>query len=293
LIKGFKTLIINKDVSLEYKDGTIVINDKDLTDAFAVSELSVIIINSLNVVITAFLMNELIKANVKIIFCNEKHNPSAEIMPYFNNCRTSLRLQEQLNITDIEKQNMWTKIVIQKINNQIKLLKKLGFDNQQKLKEYADTVTLNDASNREGQASRMYFNQLFGPNFVRDRKYTNTINSALNYGYSIILSHINRIVTACGYNTSIGLKHCNGQNNFNLSCDFIEPFRIFVDYIVYENQDKPFDNNFKKILIDNAYTVIKYGYKKYELFNAIECYATDIMKNIKNLNYKLKEINFI
>ena len=58
----------------------------------------------------------------------------------------------------------------------------------------------------------------------------------LNYGYSVILSAVNREVALNGYLTQLGLKHSNEFNHFNLSCDLMEPFRIEVDKYVYFHQ---------------------------------------------------------
>ena len=47
------------------------------------------------------------------------------------------------------------------------------------------------------------FNALFGKDFTRNDD--NPINAALNYGYSLILSTINREIVANGYLTQLGI----------------------------------------------------------------------------------------
>ncbi len=71
-----------------------------------------------------------------------------------------------------------------------------------------------DSTKREGHAAKVYFNALFGMDFTRADD--NPINAALNYGYSMILSAINREITAAGYLTQIGIFHQNTFNPFNL-----------------------------------------------------------------------------
>jgi CRISPR-associated endonuclease Cas1 subtype II len=73
---------------------------------------------------------------------------------------------------------------------------------------------------------------LFGKKFSRNDDCS--INAMLNYGYSIILSVFNREVVANGYITQLGLFHDNMFNQYNLSCDLMEPFRPFVDEKVKE-----------------------------------------------------------
>ena len=67
------------------------------------------------------------------------------------------------------------------------------------------------------------------------------INAALNYGYSIVLSVFNREITANGYLTQLGLFHDNMFNQYNLSCDLMEPFRPFVDIAVKDMNPHKFE----------------------------------------------------
>ena len=68
-----------------------------------------------------------------------------------------------------------------------------------------------------------------------------SVNSALNYGYSIILSAFTREITANGYITQLGLFHDNMFNQFNLASDLMEPFRVLVDKEVLEMKFEEFE----------------------------------------------------
>ena len=72
-------------------------------------------------------------------------------------------------------------------------------------------------SQTEGHAAKVYFNALFGRGFTRSEE--NSINAALNYGYSLILSSVAREIVANGYITQIGIFHDNMFNQFNLASD--------------------------------------------------------------------------
>lgn len=52
-------------------------------------------------------------------------------------------------------------------------------------------------------------------------------------------------VIANGYITQLGLFHNNMFNQFNLSSDLMEPFRILVDRIVVKNKPEKFDSEEK------------------------------------------------
>ena len=112
---------------------------------------------------------------------------------------------------------MWTQIVAEKIKNQAKVLEIYKLPQSSMLMGYIDELELNDKSNREGHAAKVYFNALFGKSFSRNDECP--INAALNYGYSIVLSVFNREITANGYLTQLGLFHDNMFNQYNLSCD--------------------------------------------------------------------------
>lgn len=98
------------------------------------------------------------------------------------------------------------------------------------LYEYITQIEFGDATNREGHAAKVYFNALFGLDFTRSAE--NSINSALNYGYSLLLSTCARETALNGYITQIGLFHDNIFNQFNLASDLMEPFRPIVDNLV-------------------------------------------------------------
>ena len=101
------------------------------------------------------------------------------------------------------------------------------------MRSYIGQVEELDATNREGHAAKVYFNALFGMDFTRGA--VNATNAVLNYGYSLILSAFNREISANGYLTQLGIFHNNMFNHFNLSCDFMEPFRVVVDRFVFTN----------------------------------------------------------
>ena len=85
-----------------------------------------IIIESTAVSITAVLLNELMKNKIKVIFCDEKRNPNSELIPYYGSHDTSLKYKNQLEWSTESKEQIWTRVVYEKIQNQMLLLKKLG-----------------------------------------------------------------------------------------------------------------------------------------------------------------------
>jgi CRISP-associated protein Cas1 len=254
-------------------------------------QVNVIIINTLRSTLTTYLINELIKHKIKVIFCDDKHNPVSELISYRDNVNSPGNIRKQIEWTISDKELMWQKIIETKIDNQQKLLHFFELVSSFELNQFIKSVQYNDITNREGHAAKVYFRGLFGNNFLRH--YSDDTNATLDYGYSIIVSYINRIVTSHGYHTALGIHHCNVQNSFNLSYDLVEIFRPWVDRIVYEHRNEPFDKKLKHTLIDVLNTRIGVGKAEYDLQTAIEMIVIDILNNVKNPNYQFKELRFI
>ena len=200
---SWRTVVITKTSKLDYSMGYLVVRDVESTAKIHISEISVLIVESTAVSVTAALLNDMIDKKVKVIFCDDKHNPSFELTPYYGSHDCSLKLKRQISWNEAVKQFVWTQIVAEKIKNQAAVLNLYGLEQSNQLLSYIDELELNDKTNREGHAAKVYFNALFGKSFSRNDDCP--INAALNYGYSIILSLFNREIVASGYVTKLGL----------------------------------------------------------------------------------------
>lgn len=284
---SYKTLIINDKSNLSYKENYIIIDKGDKYKEF-ICNISCIIINSLQITITFCLLNELNKNNIPVIFCDNKSNPAFQTLPIYGCHNASLVLKKQILWKDERKSNIWTKIVKNKIINQQKLIER-KFRLKDVFIEYIENIQINDKGNFEAFVARKYFYMLFGTSFNRNKE--SNINSALNYGYTILLSLINKVVVSKGYTTMLGIKHSCATNQFNLSSDIIEPFRPIVDNIVFDNQEKKFDYEYKKKLINCMNQTITYKQKSYKLTVAIELYLNDITNYLNNNVFEIGEIS--
>lgn len=282
---SFRTVVIAQQSKLSYKNRFLVVK-QDLDEKYIhLSEIDTIIVDSLAVSISAYLLKELSDNKINIIFCDEKHNPFGELSTYYSKHNTSKMIQRQISWTSSEKDKIWKKIVKNKLLNQAYMLSKIDFEKYKLLLDYIIEVQDGDSTNREGHAAKVYFNALFGNSFSR-RDETN-INSALNYGYEILLSTFNKEIINNGYLTQLGIHHKNEFNKFNLGCDLMEPFRIVIDNFVYYNQDKNFDSNLKLEILDIFNHTFKFDGKNYTLKDIIRMYVKNTLDNISNIsNYK-------
>lgn len=245
---GFRTVVITKRSKLEYSLGYLIVRSDEEKRVF-IEEINTVIIESTAVSMTASLLSELSKHKIKVILCDEKCDPYGEIISYNNAHNCSKRIMEQFKWDNNLKSYIWQEIIKEKIRNQASLLKKNNKnEGYEMLLKYFDEVEPNDLTYKESYAAKVYFNDLFGPAFVRRADIFP--NNCLNYGSMILLSAFNREIVASGYLTQIGIHHCNEFNYFNLSCDFIEPYRPFVDELALtvKAEDHDFKRTMRKIL---------------------------------------------
>ena len=197
---SFRTVVITSQSKISYKNRFLVVKQDNDEKYIHLSEIDTIIVDSISVSISAYLLKEIADAKINMIFCDEKHNPFGELSPYYSRHNSSKKIKEQIKWTNKYKDDLWMKIVKNKILNQSLMLNKIKNDKYDLLNSYIDEVVSGDKTNREGHAAKVYFNALFGKDFVRNNN--DNINAALNYGYAILLSTINKEVIASGYLTS-------------------------------------------------------------------------------------------
>lgn len=229
---SWRTIVVSSRAKLELKNNFLVIRS-DVVKRVHLDEISVLIIENTGSAVTASLLEALWENKIAVIFCDRKRNPGAQLLPYYNSHDCSARLRSQIGWGQYAKELVWAEIVKEKIRKQASVLYKKGFkDSCECLKRYALEVESGDVTNREGHAAKVYFNALFGSSFSRSSECF--INYALNYGYGILLSVVNREIVASGYLTQLGIFHRNTFNQFNLASDLMEPFRPLFDSVVME-----------------------------------------------------------
>ena len=270
---SWHVVVITKRAKLDLQLGKMVVRS-DETVKIVLSEISTIIIESTAVSLTTSLIAELAKRKIKVIFCDEKRNPSCELVNYYGSHDTSNKVRRQIVWKQSTKEAVWTEIVTEKIRKQKELLEALGKEEAALLSSYLREIVWNDETNREGHAAKVYFNALFGMDFTRTED--NFVNAALNYGYSIILSAFTREVVANGYITQLGLFHDNMFNQFNLASDLMEPFRILVDREVIGMKLLQFEHEEKMQLVNILNQEIQIDGKTQYVNNAIKIYCKSV-----------------
>lgn len=274
---SWRTVVITGCAKLDYKMDYMVVRKQEGTNRVHLSEIGLLLVESTAVSLTAVLLCELMKRKIKVVFCDEQHNPQSELLPYYGSHDTSAKIKRQMEWKTSVKGLVWTEIVAEKIRKQSRHLEERGYTVQaEMLAQYIRELEFGDSTNREGHAAKVYFNALFGKDFTRTDE--NSINAALNYGYGIILSCFNREIVANGYITQLGLFHDNMFNQFNLASDFMEPFRILVDRKVFEMLPEKFEHGEKMELVYLLGEQVVIDGKSNYISNAIKIYCRSLFE---------------
>ena len=271
---SWRTVVVSRSAKLDYQMGYMVVRQEETIRIF-LNEINTVIIETTAVSITGTLMCELVKNKIKVIFCDEKRNPSSELMTYYGSHDTSAKIRNQITWSSDIKAVVWTEIVTEKIKKQMELLNKINKNQEAALlQSYIDDIQYGDSSNREGHAAKVYFNAMFGKDFTRTSDCN--VNAALNYGYSIILSSFTREIVANGYITQIGLFHDNMFNQFNLASDLMEPFRPIVDELVFNMELHDFEKSEKMEIVNLLNKQVYINNRTEYINNAIKIYCKSV-----------------
>ena len=285
---GWRSVIITQHAKLTYSMQMMIVQTRDGINQIPIEDINLLLVSTTQAVITSALISKLAQNQTKVIFVDEKGNPIVETAVYYPGTRNMAKLTQQFNWDDHLKELLWTKIVSQKIKNQIAVLANYHL-NKDEVQSELDQLEINDESNREAIAARKYFMLLFDKNFVR--RDTSAINAALDYGYAILLSSFNREIAMNGYLTYFGIHHCSQENPFNLASDLMEPFRPFVDYWVKAHEKiKELTPDIKYGLVELLSLEIKFNGKKTLLTNAITVYVRECLKFLSGDSKELPEM---
>jgi len=231
-----RTLFFGNPAYLSTKSEQLVVNfpEEDREEKrIPIEDLGYIVLEHPQITITTGLIRKLVDNKTAVITCNAQHLPTGFLQPLQGHSEQTERYRHQLNASIPLKKNLWQQTVMTKIENQAKHFKKIG-KNPLRLERYAKEVKTADHDNQEALAAAFYFQNLFDlPEFSRNQKGV-APNGLLNYGYAILRAITARALISSGLLPSIGIFHSNKYNAFTLADDIMEPYRPFVDHIVWE-----------------------------------------------------------
>jgi CRISPR-associated endonuclease Cas1 subtype II len=290
---GWRIVSVASVSKLDYKMDYLVVRNQEGTKRIHLSEISILILESTAISLTAYLLCELSRNKIDVIFCDEKRCPYGVLAPLYGSHDTSLKYRTQIAWTKESKAFVWAEIVRAKIRGQRSVLPLTCQSERELLESYTRQIEPGDPTNREGHAAKVYFNGLFGMEFSRSLE--NNINAALNYGYGILLSVFAREIVSNGYCTQLGIFHDNMFNQFNLASDFMEPFRPFIDRAVCKMDLEAFEHDEKVRIVQVLNDQVMIDGKQQYIVNAIRVYCKSLFdaleeKDISKIRFPSYEL---
>lgn len=246
-----KTLYFGNPAYLSLRMGQMVIKlpevetDSNLPDQIKkqaeitkpIEDIGVVVLDNRCITITQGLLESLLENNCAVITCDSHSLPVGLTLPLYGNSTQNERFREQLDASQPLKKQLWQQTIKMKISNQAAVLATCTGKNSPTMLRWADDVRSGDPDNVEGRAAAYYWKNLFAgidslEDFTRSRE-GEAPNNLLNYGYAILRAIVARALVSSGMLPTLGIHHHNRYNAYCLADDIMEPYRPYVDELVY------------------------------------------------------------
>ena len=237
-----RTLCFTNPAYLSLKNEQLVVKipqsdgDKqsEMVTTIPIEDIGVVVIDNRQITITSAVMDALLANNCALITCDAKSLPVGLLLPLCGNTTQSERFRYQIDASLPLKKQLWQQTVQAKIYNQAEVLSKCTDAEIGCMQVWSKEVKSGDNDNLEGRAAAYYWKKLFGhiADFNRDREGVPP-NNLLNYGYAILRAVVARALVSSGMLPTLGIHHHNRYNAYCLADDIMEPYRPYVDEMVF------------------------------------------------------------
>lgn len=214
-----------------YRGFLIVSKDDAELGRIAIADIGALIVHAHGITYSNHVFIRLSEQEIPVVLCGQNHAPIAVIWPLEGHHVQAKRMQAQAQAARPLQKSLWAQIVVAKVKMQGQLIAAIGQPNAV-FDMLARKVRSGDPQNIEAQAAKKYWSLLFGNEFRRDKN-GDSINGLLNYGYTVLRAIVSRSICASGLHPTLGIFHSNNYNAFALADDLMEPFRPYVDAVVF------------------------------------------------------------
>ncbi len=259
IINTYGAYLHVKDQMFEVK-----IKPKDATETqihyFAVHKVKTILLST-GTALSSDAVRLAVQNNIDIVFLEYDGNPIGRVWHSKLGSTTAIRkrqLEASIGADGLTKTKEW---VSKKVQNQKDFIQELKKHRPQHEDFLTDKTTRIEALETsimalegtktadiadslrgfEGTAGRLYFETL---SFVLAKEYQfegrssrpakDAFNAFLNYAYGVLYFKIERSLIIAGLDPYVGFLHRDDYNQLSFVFDFIEPYRIFADNIVFK-----------------------------------------------------------
>lgn len=202
-----------------------------------IEDIGVVVLDNKQITVTQGLLEALLENNCAVVTCDSHRMPVGLMLPLCGNTLQSERFQEQISASLPLRKQLWQQTVRAKINNQARVLTVCSQVESRCMRKWSDDVRSGDTDNQEARAAAYYWKHLFSnipelDGFSRSRE-GSPPNNLLNYGYAILRAVVARALVCSGLLPTFGIHHHNKYNAYCLADDVMEPYRPYVDELVY------------------------------------------------------------
>ncbi len=203
-----------------------------------IEDIGIVILDNKQITITQGLLEALLENNCAVITCDSHRMPVGLMLPLCGNTIQSERFQYQISASLPLRKQLWQQTIKAKIENQARVLSVCSQVEVGCMLRWSEDVKSGDTGNLEARAAAYYWKNLFSPipelnNFTRCRDGISP-NNLLNYGYAILRAVVARALVSSGLLPTLGIHHHNRYNAYCLADDIMEPFRPYVDELVFD-----------------------------------------------------------
>lgn len=203
-----------------------------------IEDIGIVILDNKQITITQGLLEALLENNCAVITCDSHRMPVGLMLPLCGNTIQSERFQCQISASQPLRKQLWQQTIKAKIDNQARVLSICSQVEVGCMQRWSEDVKSGDSDNLEARAAAYYWKNFFSPipslkDFTRDRDGMPP-NNILNYGYAILRAVVARALVSSGMLPTFGIHHHNRYNAYCLADDIMEPFRPYVDELVFD-----------------------------------------------------------
>ena len=267
-------------------------SENEIKRTVPIEDLGVVILDHKQITITQALLAELMDNNCAVITCDSQRLPTGLFLPLAGNTVQNERFRLQIDASLPLKKQLWQQTIEAKIRNQAAMLSYTTGEVHKNMMKWSDSVKSGDTENMEARAAVYYWKTLFpdNPYFVRDHE-GGGANALLNYGYAILRAIVARALVASGLLPTLGIHHHNRYNAYCLADDIMEPYRPYVDKVVFdilsEDDESDITTDIKIKLLNIPVVEVNIGGRRSPLMVAVSHTTSSLVKCLRGESRRL------
>ena len=140
---AYRNIFISSTSKINIRNRQLVVKTTE-EYSFPMEDISTVMIENNQSNISVAALSECARNGILVFYCDEKHLPCGIVNGFHTHSRKYKLLQAQIQTKETLKKHLWSKIVIEKIRNQAKVLELASLSGYDQIMSFAQKVKLND-----------------------------------------------------------------------------------------------------------------------------------------------------